>query len=40
MHEWINVYVDEENVLRADHDLHFYGLPFLNLHYKMTKRQV
>ncbi len=35
MHEWITVYVDEENVLRADHNLNFYGLRFLNLHYKM-----
>jgi hypothetical protein len=38
MHEWIKVYVDEENVLRADHNLKFYGIPFLNLHYKMTKK--
>lgn len=38
MHEWITVYVDEEQVLRADHNLHFYGLPFLNLHYKMTEK--
>jgi hypothetical protein len=38
MHEWITVYVDEENVLRANHDLYFYGLPFLKLHYKMEKR--
>ncbi len=38
MHEWITVYVDEEGILRADHQLHFYGLPFLNLHYKMTKK--
>ncbi len=36
MHEWIIVYEDEENVLRADHNLYFYGLPFLKLHYKMT----
>lgn len=39
MHEWITVYVDEEDVLRADHNLKFYGLPFLNLHYKMLKKQ-
>jgi hypothetical protein len=39
MHEWIKVYVDDENVLRADHNLYFYGLPFLNLHYKMTEKQ-
>lgn len=38
MHEWITVYVDEEDVLRADHNLEFYGLPFLNLHYKMTEK--
>lgn len=36
MHEWINVYEDEENVLRADHVLNFYGFNFLKLHYKMT----
>jgi len=38
MHEWITVYVDNENILRADHNLQFYGLPFLNLHYKMTEK--
>lgn len=36
MHEWIRVYEDEEHVLRADHNLNFYGMRFLNLHYKMT----
>ena len=36
MHEWITVYVDEEGILRADHNLEFYGRRFLNLHYKMT----
>lgn len=39
MHEWIKVYEDEEKILRADHNLKFYGLPFLNLHYKMTKKK-
>lgn len=39
MHEWIKVYEDEENVLRADHNLNFYGIRFLNLHYKMYKKQ-
>lgn len=39
MHEWIRVYEDEENVLRADHNLNFYGIRFLNLHYKMSKKQ-
>jgi len=38
MHEWITVYVDEDNILRADHNLKFYDLPFLNLHYKMTEK--
>ena len=38
MHEWIHVYVDEDNILRTDHNLKFYGLPFLNLHYKMTEK--
>ncbi|MEO6638620.1 MAG: hypothetical protein ABIN25_10095 [Ginsengibacter sp.] len=39
MHEWITVYVDDENILRADHNLEFYKMPFLNLHYKMTEKQ-
>lgn len=39
MHEWIRVYVDSEGILRADHNLRFYSLPFLNLHYKMRKKQ-
>ena len=39
MYEWIRVYEDSERVLRADHILNFYGLRFLNLHYKMTKKQ-
>ncbi|PHQ29130.1 hypothetical protein [Leeuwenhoekiella nanhaiensis] len=38
MHEWIRVYEDEEEVLRADHNLNFYGMRFLNLHYKMNKK--
>jgi len=38
MHEWIKVYVDDENTIRADHNLNFYGLRFLNLHYKMRLR--
>lgn len=38
MHEWIHVYVDEENVLRTNHTLHFYGRPFLKLHYKMSRK--
>lgn len=37
MHEWIHVYVDEEGVLRTDHKLNFYGIRFLELHYKLTK---
>ena len=38
MHEWITVYVDDENILRANHSLYFHGLPFLNFHYKMDER--
>lgn len=38
LHEWIEVYVDEENVLRTDHNFKIYGINFLNLHYKMTKK--
>jgi len=40
MHEWIHVYVDEEGHLRADHNLNFYGLRFLNLHYLMREKEV
>lgn len=40
MHEWIKVYLDQENILRADHNLNFYGLRFLNLHYKMSLKTV
>jgi len=39
MHEWIKVYVDDENTIRADHNLNFYGFRFLELHYKMTTKQ-
>jgi hypothetical protein len=39
MHEWIRVYMNEDKVLRADHNLNFYGIRFLNLHYKMTKKR-
>lgn len=39
-HEWILVYEDDENELRADHVLKFYGLTFLKLHYKMTEKQI
>ncbi len=39
MHEWITVYVDDEKILRADHNLEFYKMPFLNLHYKMTQKE-
>ncbi|HJV90001.1 MAG TPA: hypothetical protein VJ623_06830 [Holophagaceae bacterium] len=36
MKESINVYVDAESVLRADHRLNLWGRRFLNLHYRMT----
>jgi hypothetical protein len=38
MHEWITVYVDDEKILRADHNLDFHGFRFLTLHYKMRKK--
>lgn len=38
MHETIKVFEDEEGVLRADHFLKIWGMYFLKLHYKMTKR--
>jgi len=38
MHEWIRVYLDSDNTLRADHNLNFYGMRFLNLHYKMKRK--
>lgn len=38
MHEWIKVYVDDQQILRADHHLKFWGFPFLELHYKMQKK--
>lgn len=38
MHEWITVYVDHENILRADHELQFMGLNFLSLHYKIIRK--
>ncbi|MFT7033064.1 MAG: hypothetical protein ACJA2S_001565, partial [Cyclobacteriaceae bacterium] len=38
MHEWIRVYVDSDNILRADHTLNFYGMRFLTLHYKMRSK--
>lgn len=37
MHEWIHVYVDDQGVLRTDHNLNFHGMRFLELHYKLTK---
>jgi hypothetical protein len=40
MHETIKVYEDEEGVLRADHFLKIWGMYFLKLHYKMTKKNL
>lgn len=39
LHEWIKVYVDDQGILRADHNLNFYGMRFLNLHYKMAAKK-
>jgi hypothetical protein len=36
LHEIFHVYVDEEGILRTDHEIHFIGLTILRLHYKMT----
>jgi hypothetical protein len=36
LHELFHVYVDEEGVLRCDHEITFVGLTILRLHYKMT----
>jgi hypothetical protein len=38
MHESIKVYVDEEDIMRADNNLNFYVLRFLNLHYLMRMK--
>jgi hypothetical protein len=40
MHETIKVFEDEEGVLRADHFLKIWGMHFLKLHYKMTKKEL
>jgi hypothetical protein len=36
LHELFHVYVDEEEILRTDHEITFVGLTILKLHYKMT----
>lgn len=36
LHEIFHVYVDEEGVLRTDHEIRFLGMTILRLHYKMT----
>jgi hypothetical protein len=36
LHEIFHVYVDEDGVLRTDHEIQFLGLTILRLHYKMT----
>lgn len=40
MHETIEVFEDQEGCLRADHFLKIWGMYFLKLHYKMTKKAV
>ena len=39
LHEIFHVYVDEEGLLRTDHEIRFVGLTILRLHYKMTIAQ-
>ncbi len=36
LHEIFHVYVDQDNILRTDHEIRFVGLTILRLHYKMT----
>jgi len=36
LHEIFRVYVDQDNILRTDHEIRFVGLTILRLHYKMT----
>jgi len=38
-HERIFVYLDKEQILRADHSMSVLGLPAYKLHYKMTERR-
>jgi hypothetical protein len=38
MHEYIHVYENDQKELRADHILFFWGLKFMELHYKMTEK--
>ncbi len=39
MHETIHVYEDESGGLRTDHLLHFWGLRFLTLHYRIISKK-
>ncbi len=39
MQESIHVYSDENSVVRADHVLNLFGLTFLRLHYRMTRKR-
>jgi hypothetical protein len=38
LREHFHVFVDSNGVLRCDHQVRFWGLPVLKLHYKMTRR--
>jgi hypothetical protein len=37
IHETFKVYVDDEGVLRTDHDLRIWSVPAVKLHYKLTR---
>ena len=39
LHEIFHVYIDEDGILRTDHEITFVGLTILRLHYKMTLAQ-
>jgi hypothetical protein len=38
LRERFEVYTDEHNVLRCDHEIRFLGIPVLRLHYRMRRR--
>lgn len=39
MHETLDVYINDEGTLHAEHVFKFYGLTFMTLHYKMVEKQ-
>ena len=37
LHEFFKIYVDQQDVLRCDHEVRFWGMPVLRLHYKLYR---